>query len=118
MHQALEGLAARYPEWLRRVALPHWYGRYNHATPRLEVAMLLGQQRFLMEEMGADIHHLIDEIHRSGSKEMAELQEIKVLIQVWSQQFHGQNLSSNHWPEKLTLDHCNMCPYKAAGRRN
>ena len=118
MHQALEVLAARFPDWLRKVALPHWYGRYNHATPRLEVAILLGQQRFFMEEIGADIHHLTNEIDQSGSKEMGELPEIKVLNQLWSQQFHAPNLSFNHWPEKLTLDHCDMCPYKTAERRN
>jgi hypothetical protein len=118
MHQALEVLAVRFPDWLRKVVLPHWYGRYNHVTPRLEVALLLGQQRFFMEEIGADIHHLMNEIDRSGVKEMGELQEIKVLHQVWAQQFHALNLSSNHWPEKTTLDHCNTCPYQAAGRRN
>jgi transposase-like protein DUF772 len=118
MQQALEVLAARFPEWLRKVALPHWYGRYNHATPRLEVALLLGQQQFFMEEIGADIHHLLKQVHQSDSKGMGELPEIKVLDQVWSQQFDAQNLSFNHWPEKLTLDHCNVCPYKTEGRRN
>jgi transposase len=115
MHQSLEVLAFRFPEWLRKATLPHWYGRYNRATPRLEVAILLGQQRFLMEEIGADIHHLLNEVHQSGSREISELHEIKVLKQIWAQQFQAPNL--NHWPEKLTLDHCNVCPYKA-GRRS
>jgi transposase len=116
MHQALEVLAFRFPEWLRKAALPHWYGRYNRATPRLEVAMLLGQQRFLMEEIGADIHHLLTEVHRSGSCEISKLHELNVLSQIWAQQFQG--LNSNHWPEKLNSDQCNACLYKAAGRRN
>jgi hypothetical protein len=116
MHQALEVLAFQFPEWLRKATLPHWYGRYNRATPRLEVAMLLGQQRFLMEEIGADIHHLLHEAHRSGSPELNELHEIKVLDQLWTQQFQTPYL--NHWPEKLTLDHCHRCPYKAGGRRS
>jgi transposase len=115
MHQALEVLALQFPQWLRKVALPHWYGRYNRATPRLEVAMLLGQQRFLMEEIGADIHHLLSEVHQSGSRELNELHEIKVLSQIWAQQFQTPYL--NQWPENLTLDHCNVCPYKAVGRR-
>jgi transposase len=115
MHQALGMLAFKFPEWLRKATLPHWYGRYTQATPRLDVAMLLGQQRFLMEEIGADIHHLLDEVHHSGSPDISELPEIKVLDQIWTQQFQALNL--NHWPEKLTADHCKVCPYKA-GRRN
>jgi transposase len=116
MHQALEVLAFQFPEWLRKATLPHWYGRYNRATPRLEVAMLLGQQRFLMEEIGTDIHYLLSEVHQSGSRELNELHEIKVLDQLWIQQFQTPYLT--HWPEKLTLDHCNVCPYKARGRRS
>jgi transposase len=116
MHQALEVLAFQFPEWLRKATLPHWYGRYNRATPRLEVAMLLGQQRFLMEEIGADIHHLLNEVHQSGSRELNELDEIKALSLIWAQQFQTPYL--NEWPETLTLDHCNVCPYKAGGRRS
>jgi CRISPR/Cas system-associated exonuclease Cas4 (RecB family) len=78
--------------------------------------MLLGQQQFLMEEIGADIHHLLHEVHRSSSRELSDLHEIKVLSQIWAQQFQTPYL--NHWPEKLTLDHCHGCPYKAVGRRS
>lgn len=86
MHQALEVLAVRFPEWLRKAALPHWYGRYNRATPRLEVTLLLGQQRFLMEEIETDIHHLLEKLHQSGLQELGELPEVKVLHQIGSQE--------------------------------
>lgn len=118
MNQVLEVLAARFPDWLRKVALPHWYGRYNHATPRLEVAILLGQQQFLMEEIGADIHHLLEKIRQSGSDELVELQEVKALNQVWSQQFRVFNTTPNHWPESLNLQDCSTCAYRGAGRRH
>lgn len=117
MHQALEVLAARFPEWLRRIALPHWYGRYNHATPRLEVAILLGHQRFLMEEIGADIYHLLDEAKQTSCVEICELHEIKALNQVWSQQYEPLNLTHNHWPENLNWSTCDTCPYKTAEKR-
>lgn len=90
MNDALAVLAAQFPDWLRRSALPHWYSRYNHAMPRLEVALLLGQQRFFIEETRADIHHLLDEIHRSGPPEMSELHEVKMLDQIWSRQLLNQ----------------------------
>lgn len=86
MNNALAVLAARFPNWLRKVALPHWYGRYNHATPRLEVALLLGQQRFFIEETQTDVYHLLEEIRRSGTPEMRELHEVKVLEKNWSMQ--------------------------------
>ncbi len=116
MNQVLETLAAKFPDWLRKMALPHWYGRYNRAIPRLEVAILLGQQRFLLEEIGADIHHLLEKVHQSGSRELAELQEIKELDQLWTQQFKAPNLTSDSWRENFK--DCNTCAYRGAGRRH
>ncbi len=116
MNELLEILAVRFPGWLRKMALPHWYGRYNRATPRLEVAILLGQQRFLLEEIGADIHHLLEKIHQSDLAELAELQEVKILEQVWSQQFNARNLTPGCWPEDLNLKDCHTCVYRGAGR--
>ena len=115
MQQALGVLAARLPDWLRKNALPHWYGRYSHATPRVEVAILLGQQQFLMEEIGADIHYLLEKIQQSGSQELMELPEVKALNQVWVQQFKGLNLAPNYWPENLK--DCQHCAYQGKGRR-
>ncbi len=117
MHEVLEILAARFPDWLRKMALPHWYGRYNRTAPRLEVAILLGQQQFLMEEIGADIHHLLEKIHQSDSRELAELHEVKALDQLWSQQFKAPESISNHWRENLNLKDCSTCAYRGAGRK-
>ena len=117
MNQTLAVLAAKFPDWLRKIALPHWYGRYSHASARFEVAMLLGQQRFLMEEIGADIHHLLGKIHQSGSSEIGELHEVVALSQLWSQQFKALNLAPNHWHENLNLKDCGTCAYRGAGRR-
>ncbi|HSB01835.1 MAG TPA: transposase [Anaerolineales bacterium] len=118
MNQVLEILAARFPDWLRKMALPHWYGRYNRTIPRLEAALLLGQQRFLMEEIGADIHHLLERIHHSGSCELAELDEVKILDQVWAQQFSVLGLRPNYWQENSNLRNCDTCAYGGAGRRH
>lgn len=117
MDQALEILATKFPDWLRKVALPHWYGRYNHAITRLDIAVLLGQQRFSVEEIGADIHHLLKEVHRAGSREINELHEVQMLNQVWSQQFQTMNPSQNRWPETLNLEDCDACASMGAGRR-
>jgi hypothetical protein len=117
MHQALEILAVRFPQWLRKIALPHWYGRYNPTLPRLDVAILLGQQRFFMEEIASDIHHLLEKVRQSGSCEIGGLAEIKVLEQVWSRQFQALNQATTDRPEILRLSNCDVCLHKGAGGR-
>ena len=117
MYQALEVLAARFPQWLRKTAQPHWYGRYNPAVPRLGVAILLGQQRFLMEEIGSDIQHLLEKAHQSGSREISELYEVRVLDQVWSQQFQSLGQAGTERLEILSSKDCDVCSHNGAGRR-
>lgn len=116
MHQVLEELAARFPQWLRKNALPHWYGRYNPAKPRLDVAVLLGQQRFLMEEIGSDIDHLLAKVHQSGSQEISELHVVKVLEQVGSQQFRGLGQAQIDRQESLSSKDCEICSQTGEGR--
>jgi transposase len=118
MNQTLEILAVKFPDWLRKITLPHWYGRYSPATSRLDVAILLGQQRFLMEEIGTDIHHLLEKIQQSGLQDLAEIYEVKTLDQVWLQQFKGPHSGSNSWPENLNLKDCNTCTLRWSGRRH
>lgn len=112
MQQVLESLAASFPEWLRKVALPHWYGRYNQATSRLDVAFLLGQQRFLVEEIGTDIHHLLTEIHQSALPEMSELPEVKLLDHIWSEQFQFLNKVFSSGTAVLSVQDCSACLFR------
>jgi hypothetical protein len=117
MHQALEILAVRFPQWLRKISLPHWYGRYNPTLPRLDVAILLGQQRFFMEEIASDIHHLLEKVDQSGSREICELHEVKVLHRVWSQMFPLTNQASNNRLEALSIRDCDLCFQEGVGGR-
>ncbi|HEX2995773.1 MAG TPA: transposase [Anaerolineales bacterium] len=117
MNQALEVLAARFPDWLRKTALPHWYGRYNRVIPRLEVAILLGQQHFLTEEIGSDIQHLLKKVHQSDPPELAELPEVKMLDRLWAQQFKVPDQMSKNLPEDQSLKGCATCAYRGGGRR-
>jgi transposase len=117
MNQALEVLAVRYPQWLRKIALPHWYGRYNPTIPRLDVAILFGEQRFLMEEIASDINHLLQKVYQSGSPEMNQFYEFRVLEQVWTQQFELLNQPVRDRPETLLSNDCEVCFHNEAGRR-
>lgn len=116
MSQVLEILAARFPDWLRKVALPHWYGRYNRIIPRLEVAILLGQQQFLTEEIGSDIRHILKKVNQSGSPELAKLPEVKMLDRLWARQFK-LDLTSNNLPEDQGLKGCAACTYRGGDKR-
>ncbi|HLO33498.1 MAG TPA: transposase [Anaerolineales bacterium] len=117
MEQVLEVLAARSPAWLRTITLPHWYGRYNGASLRFDRATWPGHYNSFMEEIGADIHHLLEAIHHSGPREISELSEVKLLDQVWSQQFQTLPQAPNIKSETLNFTDCDACPYQGAGRR-
>jgi len=116
MNRGLEVLAVRFPNWLRKIALPHWYGRYNHTTHRFDEAALPGEERFSMEEISADIHHLLEEIHQSGSPEISELYEVRALDRVWSQ-FQARDQAQNAGIQILNSKDCNACTHLGAGRR-
>ena len=114
MNRVLEVLAARFPQWLRAITLPHWYGRYNPSLTRFDGSVLSGQQRFRMEEFGSDIQHLLERVHQSGSQEIGELYEIRLLEQVWLQQVE---MLKPDWPKLFNHHHCKNCSLKIAGGR-
>jgi transposase len=118
MNRVLEVLAARFSPWLRAIALPHWYGRYNPASARFGGSILPDQQRFRIEEIGSDIQHLLEQVSQSGSPEIRELSEIRFLEQVWLQHLETVRLSPGN---QLTLfDHtdCESCSQKTGGGRH
>jgi transposase len=121
MKQALEALAAKFPQWLRQIALPHWYGRYNPATLRLDVAVLLSQQRFLMEEICSDIHYLLEKVPQSGSQELSGLLQINVLEQICLKQCQTLKEKQPDLLESLSPEDCNSCSHRGdegGARRN
>lgn len=87
MHRLLEALASAWPQWLRSVALPHWYTFYRAASPPI-VARARGEEALaLSRSIGADALHLLGAIANSGDPALSELQEVRALQQVWRQQF-------------------------------
>jgi transposase len=106
MSQMLEVLAVRFPEWLRKVTRPHWYGRYTHSMSGFGVGNWPHQPEFSMEEIAADIDHLLDEIHRSSPLGISQLQEVRALECVWKQQIKKQ-LTDKY--ELLNPNDCATC---------
>lgn len=105
-NQALNALEARSPEWLRAASLPHWQERYsghhnimNLSTDRLE-------RYILAQEIGADGIHLLEAVAETGDDELAGLDEIINLRQVWLEQF--QCMNSKAWWRKRTCPGCSF----------
>lgn len=116
MCQALEALAGRFPAWLRKITLPHWYGRYNHAAPGFDSSASLSQQELMISEIHTDIHHILKEVRRSGLDEIKELQEVKRLDHIWRHQLERSNLILNNKGRFFKWHGCEFCIYKE--RRN
>jgi transposase len=108
IRQTLEVLAVRFPEWLRKTTLPQWYGRYNQTTLGFEAGNWPDQQESSMDEVTADIDHLLNEIHRSRMPEIGALQEVKVLGLFWKQQIK-KLLNDKH--ETLYPKDCASCAH-------
>jgi hypothetical protein len=71
-----------------------------------------------MEEIGADIHHLLEKIHQSSLPELAELHEVKMLDQVWVQQFKALESTAHRSHEDPDLRPCGTCAYHGTERRH
>lgn len=113
IHQAVEVLAVQYPEWLQKIALPHWYGRYTGIS-----IPPTGDDACFIEEGIADIRYLLERIQRSGSAEMLELEEIKTLDQVKSRHLQKQSQILHEENGGLEFENCDFCACKAATTRH
>ncbi len=110
MHRALETLAVTDPEWLRQIALPYWYDRYNRKR-RLPITLFSDEKwntRAL--QIAADIKYLLGEIDNSHDAGLASLREIQEIRHVWEEQFI--NISEGRSQDqvfKWRLTQCASC---------
>lgn len=113
MCEALQVLAIKFPGWLRRITLPHWYVRYNRSVSGLISASLLRRLRFSIAELGADIQHLLEEVNQSDPGGISDLQEIKILRHIWQQNFENSaEAAENNWSSAV-FRNCERCSYGA-----
>lgn len=113
MCEALEALAAKHSGWLRRITLPHWYGRYNRSVSGLVSASALRQFEFSVVEIRADIQHLLEEVEQSDPGGISELPEIKNLQQIWQQQFKNPAEAVQEKWTSIIVHDCDVCIYRA-----
>lgn len=102
MRAVLESLAAHKPEWLRAVARPHWYERYNRTLPTSPLPQVREEQESLAVAIGADALYLLDKIPPANGTFM--LPEVQALWKIWHRQFN----QSPH-EIKWRLPYCATC---------
>jgi len=85
MLTAMEMLSANHFNWLRRIALPHWYQRYNRSLAVANSEGGVRKQEVIQEEILGDIQHLLYEIRESNLRDLMEMRETKKLDLIWTQ---------------------------------
>jgi transposase len=91
MRLALEAAADQQPEWLQEIALPHWYERYQRILTSFRLPRNKEKREALALDIGTDGFYLLEHLHQpSTPAHLLELAEIRLLEQVWQQQFQQQ----------------------------
>lgn len=98
MLHCMEALSANHFSWLRQIALPHWYQRYNRSIVVNSSNPSLGRQELTREDIQGDIQHLLYAVQESHLQDIMEVREIQDLSLTWQ---HLTNTASI--PD---CDHC------------
>ena len=85
MLQAVEALSANHFDWLRQIALPHWYQRYNRSTIVASLDISFRKQELTREDIQEDIQHLLYEIRDANLPEIIQMPETIRLNELWEQ---------------------------------
>ena len=88
---ALEALASSDPEWLRSVALPHWFERYDRQFTSQQLPKPQEKLESLVQAIGADIAYLLQATEKADVPDLALLPEVQALRRVWRQQSEGDD---------------------------
>ncbi len=122
---ALEALAADRPDWLRSIALSHWYERYSLVLTDFRLPRTKEKLDALALDIGRDGFHLLDALQQPDApNQAATLPALRVVTQVWAQQFErhaegprwrapadkppaGQVITTPHDPEARFTAHGN-----------
>lgn len=88
MFHAIEALSANDFNWLRQVALPHWYERYSHSSWMLHSGLSARQKELTPDDLRGDIEYLLHAADQPNSRRINDVSEIKTLRRMWDQLLH------------------------------
>lgn len=83
MYSSMEALSANHFNWLRSIALPHWYQRYSYSQNLSKLSGSIQGLEVSRHDIQEDIQHLLFEIRESNCREIIEMQETKNLNLIW-----------------------------------
>jgi transposase len=91
LRAALNDIAVEAPQWLQALAADEWYERYgsrveNYRLPKTDVA-----REQLASTIGGDGRKLLLAIDTTGIPELAQLPAVRMLRQVWAEQYIEEN---------------------------
>ena len=93
---ALERLALSDPEWLRRQIQPGWAERYSRRFENYRLPKEQAERDRLAEQIGRDGFQLLKAIAEPTTPaELRELDCIRILQQIWEQQFSREPSSAS-----------------------
>ncbi len=82
---ALETVAAYRPDWLLKMALPHWYSRYTKRESLRDLPNAVPDQSALAQSIGLDAAHLLDAVKDETA--IARLPEVRSLRRIYAAEF-------------------------------
>jgi hypothetical protein len=85
MLNAMEALSANHFNWLRAIAMPHWYQRYSRSFSFGSRDGSIRKPEVTREDILGDIQHLLYEIRESNLSDIMEMPETKNLNLLWAQ---------------------------------
>jgi len=81
---AIEALTAYWPDWMRDIALPHWYERYSAQFPAFRLPRAIASRAAMLVTIENDGRYLLQAIHQRDAPALAaSLTEIQRLEIVW-----------------------------------
>lgn len=100
LRASLSVLAGAAPDWLRAVALPHWYERYKKSEDEAGSGSLLQESQVL----AGDAYRLVDALNLPTAQNLGDLAEVQVLSRLLEEQFqrNGETIQRQ-------LPRCNAC---------
>jgi transposase len=108
MSNVVEALAASYPEWLRTIALPHWYRRYYYKQTSDHNTRASKNIKANLQSVGEDGRHLLEAVEKSENASLKRLPEIRTLRREWQSQFEWENDQL-----RLRSQNCSNCEIRS-----
>lgn len=88
LQHVLNTLAQQAPTWLRAQVTSEWFDRYSRLIDEYRLPKEEAKRRALAETIGADGLHLLTQLAQpSAPAGLRDLEAVKVLRQVWDQQY-------------------------------